>query len=182
MGPLIESFLLVSVGEMGDKTQLLALMLTARYRAPRMILAGIFAATILNHALATAVGTWVAARVPPESLRVALALLFFAFALWALKPDHADEPTASRRSVFWATFLAFFVAEMGDKTQLVTVALGARHQNAWLVTLGTTLGMMGANALAVVFGNRLMRVVPWAWIRRCAALLFLAFGIAVLAA
>ena len=181
METLLSSFALVAASEMGDKTQLLAFSLSARFKRPVPILAGIFVATVLNHSLAAAAGSWVAALVSPELLRIFLALAFFAFALWTLKPDSLDDrPSESRWGAFATTTILFFLAEMGDKTQLATVALGARFASPMLVTFGTTLGMMAADGLAVFAGHRLAERLPMQWIRRAAALLFLLFGVGVL--
>ncbi len=166
---------------MGDKTQLLSLLLIARYKKPWVILAGVTVATLLNHALASGVGGFVAAQVGPDALRWSLAVIFFAFAGWILIPDKEGELTAGGRyGVFLTTVIAFFLAEMGDKTQLATVALGARYADAVIVTVGTTAGMIASNALAVFFGERFLAKVPMKWVRVCASLLFAAFGVAIL--
>jgi putative Ca2+/H+ antiporter (TMEM165/GDT1 family) len=166
---------------MGDKTQLLALVLTARFRRPWIILAGVFTATILNHALASTLGLWLSGLVSPETLRWVLALLFFAFALWILIPDKETElKDHSRFGAFLTTTIAFFIAEMGDKTQLATIALGARYPDALIVTVGTTLGMLASNALAIFLGEKLLARVPMKWIRVFASLLFFIFGGAIL--
>ncbi|MBX3022648.1 MAG: TMEM165/GDT1 family protein [Bdellovibrionales bacterium] len=181
MDALINSFLLVFAGEMGDKTQLLALVLTARFRKPWVILAGVFVATLLNHALASWAGGLAASFVDPEVLKWTLAGLFFAFAVWLLIPDKEEElKTVSKYGAFLTTVIAFFLAEMGDKTQLATIALGARYSNTAIVTLGTTLGMLASNALAIFLGDRLLKRIPMKWIRGFASLLFVAFGIAIL--
>ncbi len=167
---------------MGDKTQLLAFSLAARFKRPTPILAGILVATLLNHGLAAALGSYVAGLVSAETLRMVLALTFFAFALWTLKPDkHDDKPGDPRWGAFVTTTVLFFFAEMGDKTQLATVALGARFADALFVTVGTTLGMMAADGLAVFVGHRLAHRLPMQWIRRAAALLFFIFGVLILA-
>lgn len=180
---LINSFLLVFAGEMGDKTQLLALILTARFRKPWVILAGVFVATVLNHALASWVGGYAASLVSPETLKYSLAFIFFAFAGWILIPDReGDVGRESPYGAFVTTVVAFFLAEMGDKTQLATVALGARYANAVVVTAGTTLGMMASNALAIFLGERLLKRIPMKWVRLFACVLFVAFGAAILIA
>jgi putative Ca2+/H+ antiporter (TMEM165/GDT1 family) len=178
---------LVAASEMGDKTQLLAFSLAARFKRPLPVLAGILVATVVNHALAAGVGVSVAAWVIPrwssDWLRIGLALLFFIFALWTLKPDTLDEDEANRSSrwgAFITTCILFFLAEMGDKTQLATVALGARFQSLLAVTLGTTLGMMLADGLAVFAGQNFSHRLPMHWIRRGAAVLFALFGISLL--
>lgn len=166
---------------MGDKTQLLALILAARFKKPWTILAGIFVATVLNHALASWSGGFIASLVSPETLNWILALTFFGFAAWILIPDKSgDEKTEGRFGAFLTTLIAFFLAEMGDKTQLATVALGARYMNATLVTFGTTFGMLASNALAVFAGDSLLRRIPMRWIRIFASLSFALFGLAVL--
>lgn len=177
----LNSFLLVFAGEMGDKTQLLSLLLVSRYRQPWIILGGVFVATILNHALASWAGGWVASLVEPRYLSWGLALTFFAFGLWILVPDKEEEIKASGRfGVFLTTVIAFFIAEMGDKTQLATIALGARFADPWIVTLGSTAGMMGSNALAIFLGEKLLRRIPMKWVRVAACILFMIFGIAIL--
>lgn len=182
METLVQSFLLVFAGEMGDKTQLLALILARKYRKPWTILAGVLVATLLNHALAAALGGWLARFLGDETLRYGLALVFFAFAVWILFPDREGEesPNAGRFGVFVATTVAFFLAEMGDKTQLATVALGARFPDVALVTFGTTAGMLGSNALAVFWGERLLRRIPMQWVRWIASVLFALFGLGIL--
>jgi putative Ca2+/H+ antiporter (TMEM165/GDT1 family) len=178
---LTNSFLLVFASEMGDKTQLLALVLTARYRKPWTILAGVFVATILNHALASWAGGFAATFFSPETLKWALALIFFAFAAWILIPDKEEElKSESRFGAFATTVIAFFLAEMGDKTQLATVALGAHYANTALVTIGTTVGMVASNALAVFLGDKLLQRIPMKWVRIFACVLFALFGVAIL--
>lgn len=180
METLFNSFLLVFIGEMGDKTQLLSLVLVARYRKPWTILLGVLVATLLNHALAAYAGGWVAAQIPHDYLKWGLALTFFAFAIWILIPDkEGDVKSGDRWGVLTTTIVAFFIAEMGDKTQLATVALGARYPSAFLVTVGTTLGMMGSNALAVFLGDAFLKRVPMKWVRVAACLLFIVFGILI---
>jgi len=178
---LINSFILVFAGEMGDKTQLLALVLAARFRKPWTIMAAILLATLLNHGLAAWGGVAVAELLGPRVLRWTLAIIFFVFAVWILIPDKEGEVEgAGRFGAFLTTLVAFFLAEMGDKTQLATVALGARYSSVWLVTLGTTLGMLASNALAIFFGDKLLRRIPMPWVRRAASVLFLAFGVLIL--
>jgi putative Ca2+/H+ antiporter (TMEM165/GDT1 family) len=175
----------VALGEIGDKTQLLALLLAARYRAPRPIIAGILVATLANHAAAAALGAWLTRVVDPAWMRWALGGSFIAVALWMLVPDRADalkgDAGPGRLGVFGVTVIAFFLAEMGDKTQIATVMLAARFDALWVVTAGTTLGMMIANVPAVLLGERAVRVLPVAWVHRIAAAVFAAIGIAVLA-
>jgi len=181
MEALVQSFLLVFVSEMGDKTQLLALILAAKFRKPVPILMGILVATILNHALASYVGTFVTHFVSPEILKWVLAATFIGFGLWMLVPDQ-DEGFEDKRQwgPFLTTAVAFFFAEMGDKTQLATVALGAKFAAPVAVTMGTTLGMMGADGLAVFFGHRFTHRVPMKWVHRIASALFILFGIGIL--
>ena len=175
----------VALGEMGDKTQLLALLLAARFRAPRPIVAGILVATLANHALAAALGAWLTQLVDPQWLRWGLGLSFIAVALWMLVPDQVDAAAAGterpRFGVFGVTVIAFFLAEMGDKTQIATVMLAARYNALVTVTAGTTLGMMIANVPAVLLGDKVVKFVPIAWVHRIAAALFAAIGVAVLA-
>lgn len=175
----------VALGEMGDKTQLLALLLAARYRAPRPIILGILVATLLNHALAAALGSWLTQLVDPTVLRWGLGASFIAVALWMLVPDQAGDVGpghANRRlGVFGITTLAFFLAEMGDKTQIATVMLAARYDALLTVTAGTTLGMMIANVPAVLLGEKALERVPIAWVHRIAAAVFATIGVAVLA-
>lgn len=180
---LLVSTAVVAVGELGDKTQLLTLVLAARYGRPWPIVAGIAVATLANHAIAGWVGNWARAVFPEDVLRWLLALSFFAVAAWALKPDKLDEgatPPASRTSVFLVTTWTFFLVEIGDKTQIATSLLAAQFRNIELVALGTTIGMMIANVPAVYLGEAITRVVPLAWVRRIAALLFALIGAWVL--
>lgn len=182
MHALLLSTGLVALAEIGDKTQLLSLLLAARFRAPLPIIAGIFVATVLNHALAALVGQQVAAWLDPQMLRWLLALSFFALAAWMLVPDRLDDDDApaSRYGPFLATTIAFFLAEMGDKTQIATVMLGARFTETTLVVLGTTLGMMLANAPVVWAGNMSAGRLPMKAIHLASAGLFVALGIAAL--
>ena len=173
------STLLVTLAEIGDKTMLLAILLSARFRRPLPIIAGIFAATIVNHALAAWAGAAVAGLLEGFWFRLAVAVGFIAMAGWTLIPDKVDEddaPPMSARNAFLATTIAFFAAEMGDKTQIATVALGAQYQNVLLVAVGTTLGMMLANVPAVFLGERMTRIVPLKAMRIATAILFLALG------
>jgi putative Ca2+/H+ antiporter (TMEM165/GDT1 family) len=162
---------------MGDKTQLLAFSLATRYRRPWVVMAGILAATILNHLLAATAGSWVSAHVPPRVMAGVLGATFVGFGLWTLKPDTLDgDARTDRFGPFVTTTVLFFLAEMGDKTQLATVALAARFQSVGLVTVGTTLGMLAADGLAVFVGERFAQRVPMQWLRRAAATLFFVFG------
>jgi len=183
----MEAFLLstglVALAEMGDKTQLLSLVLAARFRKPLPILAGILVATLANHALAGAVGSWVTQMLGPDVLRWVLGASFLAMAAWMLVPDKLDddgEAAAPRLGVFGATVVAFFLAEMGDKTQVATVMLAAQYQAWAAVVAGTTLGMMLANAPVVWFGERVMRRVPVRVVHGVSAALFALLGLAVL--
>ncbi len=182
MSALWSSFLIVALAEMGDKTQLVALSLASWYRRPWVVLWGILIATLLNHALASALGAWLAGMVPVPTLGWILGLGFIAFGIWVLFPDRAEEPT---ERCGWGplvtTTVVFFLAEMGDKTQLATMALGARFHSATLVTVGTTLGMLAADGLAVFAGTRLTHLVPMSRVRWIAAALFFAFGAVALA-
>ena len=173
------STLLVALAEIGDKTMLLAILLSARFRRPLPIVAGIFAATIVNHALAAWAGSAIAGLLEGFWFRLAVALGFIAMAAWTLVPDKIDAedaPPLTARGAFLATLVAFFAAEMGDKTQIATVALGAQYHNVLLVAAGTTLGMMIANVPAVFLGERMTRIVPLKAMRIATALLFLALG------
>ena len=165
---------------MGDKTQLLSLVLAARFRKPWPIVWGILAATLANHALAGAVGSWVTHVLGPDVLRWVLGLSFIAMAAWMLVPDKLDEdeaPRAPRLGVFGATLVAFFLAEMGDKTQVATVMLAAQFQAWAAVVAGTTLGMMLANAPVVYLGDRIMRRVPIRWVHGVSAAIFAVLGV-----
>lgn len=176
---LLASTAVVAFAEIGDKTMLLALVLTARLRAPGPILAGIFVATLANHALAALVGQQVAGLVDAPWFRVGIAMGFVAMGVWTLVPDVLDEDEAdvrTRGGAFLTTLVAFFLVEMGDKTQVATVALGARYQSVWVVAAGTTLGMMLANGPAVVLGEQLLARVSLALTRRLAAALFFVLG------
>ncbi len=178
METILGSFALVALSEMGDKTQLLAFSLASRYRRPWVVMAGILTATLLNHALAASAGRLVSAHVPPRVMAGVLGATFLAFALWTLRPDTLEEGARSDRfGPYLTTVVLFFLAEMGDKTQLATVALAARFGSLVLVTLGTTLGMLASDGLAVFLGERFARRVPTAWLRRAAAALFLVFGV-----
>jgi Ca2+/H+ antiporter, TMEM165/GDT1 family len=180
---LVTSFCMVAIAEMGDKTQLLSFVLATRFRGQQWsIIAGIFAATLFNHMFAALVGGWVAAALGPDLLRWILGLAFLGFAAWALIPDTLDgEGQETRRhGAFLTTLVLFFLAEMGDKTQLATVALGAKYSSLLLVTVGTTLGMMAANVPAVLIGEKLAQRFPLAKMRFIAAALFAVFGVLIL--
>jgi putative Ca2+/H+ antiporter (TMEM165/GDT1 family) len=183
----MEAFLvstgIVALGEMGDKTQLLALLLAARFRQPAPIILGIFIATLANHAAAGAVGGAVAALLGPDVLRWVIGLGFIAMAAWMLVPDEIDEgeaATTSRFGVLGTTVVAFFLAEMGDKTQIATVALAARYPDLVAVVAGTTLGMMLANVPAVFLGDKVARAVPMKLVHGISALIFAVLGVLTL--
>jgi len=172
------SFVLVAISEMGDKTQLLAFSLATRYKKPLPIMGGIFLATVLNHALASSVGQWVSNRIPESLLEFILAATFIGFGIWTLKPDKLEtDRDGPKLGAFLTTAVLFFLAEMGDKTQLATVALAARYHSAVSVTIGTTAGMMLTDGLAVFLGEKLAGSARMKWIRRAAAALFIVFGV-----
>lgn len=171
---------IVALAEMGDKTQLLALILAARFRQPWPIVTGILVATIANHALAGAVGAWVNTVLGPDVLRWVLGVSFIAMAIWMLIPDKVDDddtPAKPRFGVFGTTVVAFFLAEMGDKTQVATVMLAAQYQTYYWVIAGTTLGMMLANAPVVWLGERMTRLVPLRVVHIVSALIFIGLGV-----
>ncbi len=171
------SALVVAVAEIGDKTQLLALLLAARFRRPWPIVAGIVVATVLNHALAAWLGALVASHLTPDALRWIVAASFAAIGLWALKPDTlADDARLPARSAFIATTIAFFLAEIGDKTQIATVVLAAKSPLLWPVVLGTTIGMLLANVPVVLLGSRFAAKLPLKAARMAAAALFMALA------
>ncbi|WP_224362317.1 TMEM165/GDT1 family protein [Hyalangium versicolor] len=177
MEAIVSSFLLVAASEMGDKTQLLAFSLVTRFRKPWAVMAGILVATLANHALASSVGTWVSTHVPHRVMAAILAVTFIGFGLWTLKPDTLEESEKPPRfGAFLTTVVLFFLAEMGDKTQLATVAMAARYQNVVQVTAGTTLGMLFSDGLAVFLGEKLASRVQMKWLRWIAAALFFVFG------
>lgn len=184
---MLQAFLtsgaLVALAEFGDKTQLLAIVLATRFKRPVPILLGIFCATLVNHALAAFVGEQAAWILDGKWFRVLLALSFIAMALWTLIPDKLDDTEAKpgRSGAFFTTLIAFFLVEMGDKTQIATIALGARFHDVLAVAGGTTLGMMIANAPAVLLGDALVRRVPMRLLHLIAAGLFLLIGALLLA-
>lgn len=179
MEAIINSTILVFISEMGDKTQLLALVLAARFKKPWPILCGIFIATILNHFLASYLGAFITQYFSPTTLKITLGVTFIGFGVWILVPDKDEGLSENYKwGAFITTLIAFFLAEMGDKTQLATVALGARYNSAAAVTFGSTLGMMLANAPAVFFGKWFTDRIPLKWVRRVASVLFLGFGLA----
>lgn len=182
MEAFLVSTLAVSVGEIGDKTQLLALLLAARYRKPVPIILGILIATLLNHTLAGLIGQWVVAHISQEVLRWALGLSFIAIAAWTLKPDEmGDEGLGEGRfGVFLLTTISFFFAEIGDKTQLATVALAAKYTDLTWVVAGTTLGMLIADVPAVFLGKVASPNFPFRYVRWFAAMVFAILGLIVL--
>jgi putative Ca2+/H+ antiporter (TMEM165/GDT1 family) len=186
-GVVVEAFLIstgvVALGEMGDKTQLLAMLLAAKFRRPVPIILGILVATLVNHALAGAVGAWVAAALGPDILRWVIGLSFLAMAGWMLIPDKIEDEAASSArqiGVFGTTVVAFFLAEMGDKTQIATVALAARYSDLVAVVAGTTLGMMLANVPAVFLGDAIARKVSMKVVHGIAAGIFAVLGLLTL--
>jgi putative Ca2+/H+ antiporter (TMEM165/GDT1 family) len=186
----VNSFLVsaavVAVAEIGDKTQLLALVLAAKLRKPIPIILGILAATLANHAAAAAIGTWLTRVIGPDLMRWLLGISFIAMGIWTLipdKPDLDDEKAPSPKGgwgVFGTTVAAFFLLEMGDKTQIATVALAAKYSNLALVTAGTTFGMMLANVPAVVLGDVAAKKLPLAFVHAVAALIFVVLGVVAL--
>ena len=182
----MEAFLIstgiVALAEIGDKTQLLSFILAAKFRKPWPICFGILVATLFNHALAGALGAWITSVLGPETLRWILGISFIAMAGWMLIPDKFDENDAkfAKAGVFVTTLIAFFLAEMGDKTQIATIALAAQYQAVVPVVLGTTLGMMIANVPAVILGDRIADRMPVTIVHRVAAAIFLVLGIATL--
>ena len=179
----MEAFLvstgIVALAEMGDKTQLLSLVLAARFRKPWPIVWGILVATLVNHGLAGAVGSWVTTQLGPQALRWVLGGSFLAIAVWILIPDKLDEEGDNanpRWGVFATTMVAFFIAEMGDKTQIATVMLAAQFQSWFWVVAGTTLGMMLANAPVVWLGEAITRKISLTWVHRVSAVIFAILG------
>jgi putative Ca2+/H+ antiporter (TMEM165/GDT1 family) len=183
----VEAFLVstgvVALGEMGDKTQLLAMLLAARFRRPLPIVLGILTATLVNHLGAGLAGGWVAAALGPDVLRWVVGVSFIGMAGWMLVPDTLDarERTSARFGVFGTTAVAFFLAEMGDKTQIATVALAARYNELLAVVAGTTCGMLIADVPAVFFGDKVARSVSMKWVHGIAAAIFAALGVLTLA-
>ena len=178
----MEAFLvstgIVALAEIGDKTQLLAFLLAAKFRKPVPIIIGILIATLANHGFAGAVGAWVTTLLGPETLRWVLGVSFIAMAIWTLVPDKLDEDDAklAQLGVFGTTLVAFFLAEMGDKTQIATIALAAQYQSLAMVVAGTTLGMMLANVPAVILGDRIANRIPVRLVHGIAAAIFAVLG------
>ena len=183
MESLFVSTGIVALAEIGDKTQLLAFILAARFKKPLPIILGILVATIVNHGLAGALGAWITSAVSPEILRWVLGASFIGMAIWTLIPDEIEEDEtqiARRFGVFGATLVTFFLAEMGDKTQIATVAMAARYEDALLVVIGTTLGMMISNVPAVFAGDKLANRIPMKLVHSIAAAVFAVLGVATL--
>ncbi len=181
MEAFLSSVMVVTLGEMGDKTQLLALALASKFRKPWTVMLGILIATLLNHALAAGSGALLSRFLTPTVMGWILVVSFFAFALWTLKPDELDDTTNEGRwGPLASTIVLFFMAEMGDKTQLATIALGAKYAQTVQVVVGTTLGMMISNALAVVIGDKLGERLPMHLIRYVTAGLFFVLGVLTL--
>lgn len=182
----MEAFLIstgiVALAEIGDKTQLLAFILAAKFRRPVPIILGILIATLVNHGLAGSLGAWITQLLGPEILRWVLGLGFIAMAVWVLIPDEFDEADAklARYGVFGTTLMAFFLAEMGDKTQIATVALAAQYPALGVVVIGTTLGMLIANVPAVLLGDRIANRIPVRVVHGIAAAIFAALGLVTL--
>jgi len=173
----------VALAEIGDKTQLLAFILAARFKKPVPIIAGILCATIINHGLAGALGAWITSTVRPDVLRWILGASFIGMAIWTLIPDKIeDEETqvARKLGVFGATFITFFLAEMGDKTQIATIAMAAHYANPLMVVIGTTLGMLIADVPAVFVGEHMAAKIPMKLVHSIAAALFALLGLATL--
>jgi putative Ca2+/H+ antiporter (TMEM165/GDT1 family) len=184
MEAILTSTAVVALAEIGDKTMLLAIVLATRFRKPLPIILGILVATLANHGIAAFLGQSIANLLSGQWFRYAVGASFVAMALWTLVPDKLDadeEPKPSRYGAFLTTTVAFFIVEIGDKTQIATIALGAQFQNVLAVTIGTTLGMMLANVPAVYLGNAIVERVSLKFIRMAAALLFLLIGLWVLA-
>lgn len=182
----MEAFLIstgiVALAEVGDKTQILAFILAAKYKKPVPIVLGILIATLANHGFAGALGAWVTTLMGPQTLRWVLGISFIAMAIWTLIPDKFDEADAkfTSSSVFGTTLVAFFLAEMGDKTQVATIALAAQYHAFFIVVAGTTLGMMIANVPAVFLGNRIAAKMPVRLVHMIAAAIFAILGVATL--
>ena len=183
MESLLISTGVVALAEIGDKTQLLAFILAARFKKPIPIILGILAATVVNHGLAGALGAWITTTISPETLRWVLGLSFIGMAIWTMIPDEIEEEetqVARKFGVFGATLVTFFLAEMGDKTQLATVALAAHYAEPVLVIAGTTLGMLLAEVPAVFAGDKLATKIPMKLVHAIAAAIFALLGAATL--
>lgn len=172
----------VALAEIGDKTQLLSLFLAARFRAPIPIICGILVATLLNHGLSAWLGVWITEFISPQTGKLLISISFIAVALWILIPDKEEDASSNlnRYGAFVATLVLFFLAEIGDKTQIATVILAAQYQQFFIVTLGTTVGMMLANVPVVLFGHQLMQKLPLNAARYAASIVFMVLGIMTL--
>ncbi len=183
MESLFVSTGVVALAEIGDKTQLLAFILAARFKKPLPIIAGILCATLINHGLAGALGAWITSAISPQTLRWVLGASFIGMAIWTMIPDKIeDEEThiASKLGVFGATFITFFLAEMGDKTQIATIAMAAHYVEPLMVVMGTTLGMLIADVPAVFIGDKLASKIPMKLVHTIAAAIFALLGVATL--
>jgi putative Ca2+/H+ antiporter (TMEM165/GDT1 family) len=183
MESLLVSTGVVALAEIGDKTQLLAFILAARFKKPVPIILGILVATLINHGLAGALGAWITSTVTPEILRWVLGISFIGMAIWTMIPDKIEEEetkVAQKFGVFGATLITFFLAEMGDKTQIATVAMAAHYAAPLLVVIGTTLGMLIADVPAVFLGDKLANKIPMKLVHSIAAAIFAILGIATL--
>ena len=183
MEALLVSTGVVALAEMGDKTQLLAFILAARFKKPLPIIAGILCATIVNHGLAGALGAWITTAVSPRVLRWVLGMSFLGMAAWTMIPDKIEDDetrAAGRFGIFGATLITFFLAEMGDKTQIATVAMAAHYAAPLLVVVGTTLGMLLADVPAVFMGEKLAGRIPMSLLHGVAAAVFALLGVATL--
>ena len=183
MESLLVSTGVVALAEIGDKTQLLAFILAARFKKPLPIILGILAATVINHGLAGALGAWITSTISPEVLRWVLGASFIGMAIWTMIPDKIEEEetqVAQRFGIFGATFITFFLAEMGDKTQIATVAMAAHYSAPLMVVIGTTLGMLIADVPAVFAGDKLANKIPMKLVHSIAAAVFALLGVATL--
>ncbi len=183
MESLLISAGVVALAEIGDKTQLLAFVLAARFKKPLPIIAGIFVATVINHGLAGALGAWITTMLTPEILRWLVGLSFLGMAVWTMIPDKIEEEetqVAKRLGVFGATIVTFFLAEMGDKTQIATIAMAAHYPNPVMVVIGTTLGMMIADVPAVFVGDHFAKKIPMKLVHSIAAAMFAIMGVLAL--
>jgi putative Ca2+/H+ antiporter (TMEM165/GDT1 family) len=178
MNALLHSFSLVALAEIGDKTQLLSILLAAKFKRFWPIFFGILFATLLNHGASAWIGEFVASYITPNLIAKISAILFIAIGFWILVPD--KEPEANdevKFNAFFASFIMFFIAEIGDKTQFATITLGAEYNDLFMVTVGTTIGMMAANVPAILFGENILRVIPMNFFRYAASLMFIGFGV-----
>ncbi len=183
METLLVSAGVVALAEIGDKTQLLAFVLAARFKKPIPIIAGILCATVVNHGMAGALGAWITTMLTPDILRWVVGLSFLGMAVWTMIPDKIEEEetqVARRLGVFGATFVTFFLAEMGDKTQIATIAMAAHYSNAVMVVIGTTLGMLIADVPAVFVGDHFAKKIPMKIVHSIAAAMFAAMGLLAL--